>query len=78
MRLVVIQVTVVQPLNLQVGKIRLHLAFMQPLILGAAHVIVLAATDVHSLVVAADLVGVFPVDGKQPPRVQMQGLWLWL
>ena len=73
MRLVATQVTVVQPLNLQVAKIGLHPAFMQPLILGAAHINVLAATDVHALVVYADLVGVFPVDGKQPPPLHSRG-----
>ena len=37
-----------------------------------------AATDVHALVVDADLVQVFPVDGKQPPGNggHVQGLWL--
>ena len=39
---------------------------MQPLIIAAAHVDVLAAADVHALVVDADLVEVVPVDGKQP------------
>ena len=38
---------------------------MQPLILGAALIKVLAAADVHALVVDADLVEVFPVDCKQ-------------
>ena len=39
-----------------------------------------ATTDVHDLVVDADLVQVFPVDGKQPPGNggRVQGLWLWL
>lgn len=80
MRLVATQVTVVQLLNLQVAKIELHLAFMQPLILGAAHINVLAAADVHALVVVADLVEVVPVDGKQPPSNggHVQGIRKWL
>ena len=73
-------VTVFSPFSLyvQVAKIGLHLA----LILGAAHINVLAAAYVHALVVDADLVEVAPVDGKQPPgnggRVQGLRKWLWL
>ena len=47
MRLVATQVTVVQPLYHQVAEVGLHLAFMQPLILGAARIDVLAAADVQ-------------------------------
>ena len=61
MRLVATQVSVFS-LYLQVAKIGLHLAFMQPLILEAAHINVLAAADVHAFVVE-----VVPPDGKQPP-----------
>ena len=42
---------------------------MQPLILGAALIKVLAAADVHALVVDADLEEVVPVDGKSPPAM---------
>ena len=53
---------------------------MQPLIIAAAHVDVLAAADVHALVVDADLVEVVPVDGKQPTGngERVQGLRQWL
>ena len=63
------QVTVVQPLYHQVAEVGLHLAFMQPLILGAARIDVLAAADVHALAIDADLVEVVPVNGKQPPAM---------
>ncbi len=68
--------SLVTVLYLQVAKIGLHLA----LILGAAHINVLAAADVHAFVVDADLVEVVPVDGKQPPGNggRVQGLWKWL
>ena len=61
--------TVVQPLNLQIAEVGLHLAFMQPLILGAALINVLAAADVHALVVDADLVEVVPVNANSPPAM---------
>ena len=55
-----------------------HCTVVQPLNLALINV--LAAADVHALVVDADLVEVVPVNGKQPPGngERVQGLRQWL